>query len=354
MEVVYLLKPIRLLAGLGMLVLILGVFPIQAHAETTSSIVEYALKWNEDPGIPYIFGGERTTSLEDISKDPNKGTDCSGFVSLVYKHFDIQIPAQSDSMLAVAKKEVSESEALPGDVCWWKGHVGLYIGDGKMIHTNTATAPPPGNLPHVSEFGVNYGKPAKYLRMVDDTSLLGKLKDEVKDEVSEAVPKGVLRTESDLTGMPIPSTLTDNQEDITLMSLDDMSQGEQERVASIQENIDLNKTTVGQALHSASAFIGICVLMYGILLLLFVIFDRVNTVLDFSLVTVATLGKLRVVSEEDVKAGASLERQKHGVTNVTLTGLLKRILIMLIIGFFCVNGCIINFILSKLVPIFMP
>ena len=77
-------------------------------------------------GNPYVAGG---TSLTN-------GTDCSGFTMSVYSHFGYSIPRTSGSQLGYGTG-VSYSEAQPGDIMCYAGHVGIYIGNGNIVHAST-------------------------------------------------------------------------------------------------------------------------------------------------------------------------------------------------------------------------
>lgn len=77
-------------------------------------------------GSPYVAGG---TSLTD-------GADCSGFVMAVYKAYGYSLPRSSYAQSG-AGKSVSYSEAQPGDIIYYGGHVGIYIGNGQIVHAST-------------------------------------------------------------------------------------------------------------------------------------------------------------------------------------------------------------------------
>ena len=88
-------------------------------------IADYACQF---VGNPYKYGG---TSLTE-------GTDCSGFVKSVYAHFGYTLPHSSTADRSKGRS-VSLSEAQPGDIVCYSGHVGLYIGDGKIVHAAGAS-----------------------------------------------------------------------------------------------------------------------------------------------------------------------------------------------------------------------
>jgi len=64
------------------------------------------------------------------------GFDCSGFVMYVYKKVGVGLP-HSSRMQYGAGVAVSRGDLKPGDLVFFYNpihHVGIYIGDGKMIH----------------------------------------------------------------------------------------------------------------------------------------------------------------------------------------------------------------------------
>lgn len=94
------------------------------------SICDYASQFI---GTKYVWGGSSLT----------KGIDCSAFVKQVYKHFGYTTPRVSRE---IAKKyeKISVSELQPGDLIFYGkksenyiNHVGIYIGNNKIIHSST-------------------------------------------------------------------------------------------------------------------------------------------------------------------------------------------------------------------------
>ncbi|MGP1567861.1 MAG: C40 family peptidase [Peptoanaerobacter stomatis] len=88
-------------------------------------------------GVPYVWGG--TTP---------RGFDCSGFVQYVYAQRGIYLPRTTYEQVNVGRR-VSRSQLRPGDLCHFPGHVGIYIGDGMMIH-----APKPGDVVSIASIDV--------------------------------------------------------------------------------------------------------------------------------------------------------------------------------------------------------
>ncbi len=87
------------------------------------SIANYACQFI---GNPYVSGG---TSLTN-------GADCSGFIYRLYADYGYRVPRTSSQLRSVGT-EVSYSEAQPGDIICYEGHVGMYIGGGMIVHAST-------------------------------------------------------------------------------------------------------------------------------------------------------------------------------------------------------------------------
>lgn len=88
----------------------------------SGSVASYALQF---VGNPYVWGG---TSLTN-------GADCSGFVMSVYAHYGVSLPHSSSALRGVGRG-VSYSEAQPGDIICYSGHVAIYIGGGQIVHAS--------------------------------------------------------------------------------------------------------------------------------------------------------------------------------------------------------------------------
>lgn len=91
---------------------------------SSSAIVNKAYKYL---GVRYVWGGTTPS-----------GFDCSGFIQYVYRSQGVSLPRTSRAQ-AASGKYVSIANAQPGDILYFGQsqvtHVGIYIGNGKMIHS---------------------------------------------------------------------------------------------------------------------------------------------------------------------------------------------------------------------------
>jgi hypothetical protein len=102
----------------------------EAKARLLSNVVTTAL---EEMGQPYVWGGTGNGS---------GGFDCSGLIQYAYSRFGIPIArtAAGQATAGVAIRRDQES-LLPGDILVFSDHgdqpthVGLYVGEGRFIHS---------------------------------------------------------------------------------------------------------------------------------------------------------------------------------------------------------------------------
>ena len=93
-------------------------------------------------GIPYLYG----------STNPQKGFDCSGFITYVFNHFNISVPRSSIEFTNIAE-EIPVVKSKPGDLILFTGtdrtersvgHMGIIISNDAIqtlfIHSTSGKA----------------------------------------------------------------------------------------------------------------------------------------------------------------------------------------------------------------------
>ena len=105
----------------------------EENIEAADNVVDFAMQFL---GYDYVYGG----------KSPEDGFDCSGFVYYVYKQFGYTLyPGATNQWNTLSDTVIPREDLRPGDLVFFSDngavsgmtHVGLYIGDGKMIHAST-------------------------------------------------------------------------------------------------------------------------------------------------------------------------------------------------------------------------
>ncbi|MBR6690085.1 MAG: C40 family peptidase [Bacilli bacterium] len=91
-------------------------------------LVSYAKRFI---GNPYVRGGNSLTN----------GTDCSGFVKLIYSKYGYNLPRTTVEQILYGT-EVSIEEIEVGDIVSYgyngrATHSAIYIGDGRIVHAST-------------------------------------------------------------------------------------------------------------------------------------------------------------------------------------------------------------------------
>jgi cell wall-associated NlpC family hydrolase len=79
----------------------------------------------KEVGVPYRWGGT----------SPAAGFDCSGLVYWAYGRLGIEVPHSSYALWDQGR-QIARSKMKAGDLLFFSGlgHVGIYIGRGRMVH----------------------------------------------------------------------------------------------------------------------------------------------------------------------------------------------------------------------------
>jgi peptidoglycan DL-endopeptidase CwlO len=109
-------------------------------------------------GYPYVWGGS----------SPSTSFDCSGFVSWVINHSGWSVGRQTANGLFGLTSHIAPDEAKPGDLFFFKGtyagagsgasHVGIYVGNGMMIHCGNPISYASVNTSYWQEHFYCYGR----------------------------------------------------------------------------------------------------------------------------------------------------------------------------------------------------
>lgn len=98
-------------------------------------------------GVPYRRGGNSAET----------GFDCSGFVRAIYEQTaGLLLPRRAEQQAAATQK-IEKTDLKPGDLVFFNtmkrtfSHVGIYVGNGKFIHS-----PKPGAEVRVEDMGISY------------------------------------------------------------------------------------------------------------------------------------------------------------------------------------------------------
>ncbi|MEN8908233.1 MAG: SH3 domain-containing C40 family peptidase [Clostridiales bacterium] len=104
---------------------------LTSNSNSKQKLIDHAMTYI---GTPYVYGGYSRS-----------GVDCSGYVGVVYKTYANVKLNRTASSMSKQGKVVSKSKALPGDLMFFStgggkyiSHVGIYIGEGKMVHASAS------------------------------------------------------------------------------------------------------------------------------------------------------------------------------------------------------------------------
>ena len=106
-------------------------YQVPAEALTDSEFAAIYKEAQKYVGTPYVWGGST----------PETGFDCSGYVCWVYNQNGYNVGRTTANGLWNKCQHISEAEAKPGDLVFFKGtydtpgmsHTGIYLGNGMMV-----------------------------------------------------------------------------------------------------------------------------------------------------------------------------------------------------------------------------
>jgi Cell wall-associated hydrolases (invasion-associated proteins) len=123
--------------------------------EIFARLIEEAEKYL---GFPYVWGGD----------GPDTSFDCSGFVSYVFANSGVRdVGRLGATGLYNRCKKITPNEARPGDLIFFEGtitgedgitHVGIYVGDGWMIHCGSPLGYADANSSYYRQHFFGYGR----------------------------------------------------------------------------------------------------------------------------------------------------------------------------------------------------
>lgn len=112
---------------------------------TNKSLVSSMLK---HVGKPYVWGTHGPDTF-----------DCSGLVFSVMNDNGIKIPRLTAEDYGYSATKISKNELVPGDILWTSVHIGIYAGDGKVVHAaNSRVGVVITDLSWFDSRGYNYGR----------------------------------------------------------------------------------------------------------------------------------------------------------------------------------------------------
>ena len=131
---------------------VLRYYEVSYGAGNGEAIINEGMKYM---GMPYVYGGS----------SPETSFDCSGFIYYVYNQCGYHVPRYTAQGFYDVSIKIPEEEAQPGDLVFFEHtydfperitHIGIYIGNGQMMHFGN-----PGKISPITIFGdkfVGFGR----------------------------------------------------------------------------------------------------------------------------------------------------------------------------------------------------
>lgn len=253
-----------------------------------------------------------------------------------------------------ASELVSSGKLQPGDIVTWAsyGHTNVYAGDNEWYDTGRGGPCTPtylytdirssDMLNGLSCIFYSFG-PCKSISMGSTTvSAIIRLKTIEGLSEDEMNRYEKLVSEWELDGMPEQFNIADAQISITFTSV--LSTDEEKMLEEIKSGIEDSKLNILETARVVIAFVGLLLMIYGILFFTAYLFDLSNNFIDIRLLSVISLGRYAASSEKDY--GSS---ENSNVTYMTTRMVIKRVIVLEAVGLLLVSGNVyrlLRFLLS--------
>lgn len=116
----------------------------QAGTKATSKTKAKSKTGKSRAALQKIRAGKAVSAAKKQIGDPYRwgasgpgAFDCSGLVRYAWRKAGVSLPRITHSQYRSIRKKVSWSKLHPGDLLFFsgKGHVGMYVGKGRMVHS---------------------------------------------------------------------------------------------------------------------------------------------------------------------------------------------------------------------------
>lgn len=249
-----------------------------------------------------------------------------------------------------AKQLEDEGKLVPGDICTWGSadyggpHTNVYAGNGTWYDAGRGGSAYTSNMyPDIPmKDRASNGQcaifkslgPHKTVNMnTRPTAVIHINEYEGLTEEEKAINDKLVR-EWELRGMSgLKSTYMDNQEPIEFLDTTSLSTKENRNVDRIKENREERFTSLLEKVRILVNVVGIFLMLYGILLAVAGMFDRINAFFDISLLEIFTLGRWRLLPE-----GMAYVDGSNIGKYLTMKGLFIRLSILELSGLVLISG----------------
>lgn len=141
--------------------------------------------------------------------------------------------------------------------------------------------------------------------------------------------------EWNLKGMPSKSDIAVDMADVVLPDQSELSFSDRLVIGNIKENIDASKMSTYRIIKIIFVVIGLILIVYTILLMIGYVFDKSNSFLEVSIVSFLTLGRVKILNDNDAIAE---EEDKKGY--IKPNAFFVRLVILFIAGCLLISSII--------------